>query len=146
LPNIAEHQVETKGVFMKFQVNENKWRIGGMLAIAGMILFGTPALAGDASVKYPAKRIVTGHVMKIVPPFEKGRDGEIMVNEQIYRISTKTLLVDRNEKKTELDHFKVGNFVYMVVDLYADRREALFISPAEDPDNAGAKHDQNRNR
>jgi hypothetical protein len=131
---------------MKFQINENKWRTGAILAIAGMVLLGSPALAGDASVKYPAKRIVTGHVMKIDPPFEKGRDGEIMVNEKVYHISTRTLLVDQNEKKTELDHFKVGNFVYMVVDLYADHQEVLFISPAEDPNKARAKQDQNRNR
>lgn len=118
---------------MRFQMNKNQWRVRGALAVAGLVLLATSALAEDSSMTYPVKRMVIGTVMSVLLPAGEGKDGEIMVSEKSYRVSSRTVMVDGNERKTQLDHFKPGNWVYMVVDLYRDHREALFIGPSSDP-------------
>ncbi|MBI1824083.1 MAG: hypothetical protein HY200_04470 [Nitrospirae bacterium] len=114
---------------MKFQINKYRWRLGGALVLTGMFCFGSPVIAENAQVRYPVKRFVTGQVMSVSLPFEKGRNGEISVNEKVYRVLPKTVMVDQDEHKTALNFFEVGNWVYMVVELYPDHREALYIAP-----------------
>ncbi len=115
---------------MDVLINRRNIRIGvGLMILTALILQGIPVFAGESSIKYPVERIVTGVVMEISPPFEKGRDGELNVDEKIYRITSRTVMVDEKEGKTDLDFFKTGDEVYMVVNLYADHREALFVSP-----------------
>lgn len=118
---------------MKFQMNRFHWMGGCVVALAGVLLVGTTALGKDLSIKYPVKRFVTGRVMSITEPFEKGRDGEINVSEKVYRLSSKTVMVDRNEQQTALSSFNVGDWVYIVVNLYADHREILYMAPSEEP-------------
>ncbi|HXN05514.1 MAG TPA: hypothetical protein VN944_00450 [Nitrospiria bacterium] len=119
---------------MKSRMNLIRWWMAGtLLAFSGMLSIGTSSLAGEPSIHYPVKRIVTGLVMSVTLPSEKGRDGEIMVGEKLYRLSSKTVMVDQNDHATDMKYFQEVAWVYMVVDLYKDHREVLFISPANPP-------------
>jgi len=114
---------------MRIEFNRVRLKIGSVCLLFLLGLPGYSVFAGESTIHYPVKRIVTGEIMSVSPPFEKGRDGEINVSEKSYRITSRTVLVDAKEKKTDLSYFKAGQSVYMVVDLFADHREALFISP-----------------
>ena len=130
---------------MRFQIEKNKWRVRGVLAIASLVLLATAALADDTSITYPAKRTVIGKVMSLSFPLSKGKDGEIVVNEKIYRVTSQTVMVDNNEKRTQMNYFLPGDWVYMVVDLYPNYREALFISPSSDPEKSKAQKPKGNN-
>ena len=130
---------------MRIQMNKIQWRVRGVLAFASLLLLATSALGEDSSINYPVKRTVIGNVMSVSLPADKGGNGEIMVNEKIYRVSPRTVMVDENESKTQLEHFRPGNWVYMIVDLYRDYREALFIGPSSNPRN-GPVQNQHGNR
>ncbi|MFI5303997.1 MAG: hypothetical protein ACHQYP_04305 [Nitrospiria bacterium] len=115
---------------MKFRINELKWKMGGICAIVALIFFGAPAQADNTSFTYPIKRHVTGLVMSVTLPLGKGLDGAINVNEKTYRVSSSTLMVNLNEKRTNLNYFRTIGKVYMIVNIYETYNEALFISPA----------------
>jgi hypothetical protein len=129
---------------MRFQMNKNLWKVRGALAVAALALLATSALADDSSITYPVKRMVIGTVMSVLLPADKGRDGEIMVSEKTYQVSSRTVMVDENERKTQLDHFKLGNWVYMIVDLYRDHREVMFIGPSTDPSSGSDPYRQEK--
>jgi hypothetical protein len=122
--------MEMKGVFMNIQMNKFKWKVVGIGAIAGILFLSASLQAEEGSFTYPIKKHVTGNVMSVTPPLEKGKDGEIIVNERVYRVSPKTVMVDLGERNTGLNYFKIGTSVYMIVDVYKRYNEALFISPS----------------
>jgi hypothetical protein len=113
---------------MGIQKNHSKWKLGGWVILIALLFVCAPTQAENNSFKYPIKKHVSGTVMSVKPGFGEGRDGEIEVNERIYRVTSKTVMVDLNDTNVSLDYFKVGRKVSMVVDVYQRYNEALFIA------------------
>jgi hypothetical protein len=114
---------------MKSKKNSPNWKIEGFAVVTALIFFCAPVSAGNSSFSYPIKKHVTGTVMSVTPSIGKGRDGEIEVNERIYRVSDKTVMVDLNESEATLAYFKIGKKVSMIVNIYKQYNEALYIAP-----------------
>lgn len=133
---------------MKLLGTEKKWKRAAILAVAGICLFGAAALAEDSKtpIQYPVKRIVRGMIMSA--PASAGRGGYVIldVNEKLYHVTSQTIMVDEYDRKTDLNHFKQGGWVYMVVELYSDHKDALFIAPISGPDQDPAGNNEEESR